>query len=263
MLQDEDRASGPALSAKGAGLLYAALAAALAGALLVAFGLVYGLLREHPNLAPGFIQEAYAALAIGLLLLAAQAALVFAGLVRPLREAAMRVDNLAQALDQHSHRDALTGVLNRTAFDHLIVRELEALRRYDVGFCAVMVDVDGFRQVNEIHGYETGDRVLCELAQLLKAHIRKADFLFRWRSGRFLILTSGINGTQALRFAGKLNVLVSGHAFQQGLRLTASLGVVRAQAEDSPEVLVARVKTALAQAKEQGPGNVGGDAADT
>jgi diguanylate cyclase (GGDEF)-like protein len=197
-------------------------------------------------------------LAIGGVLLAGQIALVYGALVRPLRAAAARVDSLTQALDQQSHRDALTGTLNRTAFDHLIVRELEALRRYGAGFCAAMIDVDGFRLLNERHGYETGDRVLCELAQLLKAHIRKADFLFRWRSGRFLVLASGIDGAQALRFAGKLSALVSGHDFHQGLRLTVCLGMTQAQVEDSPEVLIARVKTVLGQAKEQGPGGVAG-----
>ena len=261
MPQNENSAPGSAPPARGAALLYLALAAALAVALVVEFSLAYGLLRDHPTHAPLLAKQVYAALVAGLLLLAAQAALVYAALVRPLRAAIIRADHLAQALDQHSHRDALTGALNRTAFDQLIVREQEALRRYGVGFCAVLLDVDGFRQVNDKHGYETGDHVLFELAQLLKAHMRRADFLFRWRSGRFMVLASGIDAPQALRFAAKLRELVAGHGFRQGLRLTACLGVAQAQAEDTPEVLVARVKTALAQAKAQGPGSVAGGAA--
>jgi len=258
MPQDESQGLNAPPPARRAVLLYLVLSAALAAVLLVEFSVGYGLLRDHPSHAPGLLPEVYAALAAGLILLVAQWALVFGALVRPYREAAIRVDNLVQVLDQHSHRDALTGALNRTAFDHLIVRELEALRRYGAGFCAILLDVDGFRKVNELHGYEAGDQALQELAQLLKTHMRKADFLFRWRSGRFLVLSSGIDAPQALRFARKLSTLVAGHGFRQGLRLTACIGVAQAQEEDSPELLVARVKTALAQAKEQGPGSVAG-----
>ncbi|GAB6126769.1 GGDEF domain-containing protein [Humidesulfovibrio idahonensis] len=256
MPQDESHALNAAPPASRALLVFLALSLALAAALLVEFSIAYGLLRDHPTHAPAALHETYAALAAGLIFLVAQAALVYAALVRPYREAAIRVESLAQALDQHSHRDVLTGALNRTAFDQLIVRELEALRRYGVGFCAVLLDVDGFRKVNDLHGYETGDQVLFELAQLLKTHMRKADFLFRWRSGRFMILASGIDAAQALRFARKLGELVAGNGFRQGLRLTACIGVAQAEAEDSPELLVARAKAALAQAKEQGPGSV-------
>ena len=55
--------------------------------------------------------------------------------------------------------------------------------------------------------------------------------------------------------------LVAGNGFRQGLRLTACVGVAQAEAEDSPELLVARAKTALSQAKEQGPGSVAGTSA--
>lgn len=243
--------------ARSASLMYSASLAVLAAALVAEFLVAYSLLMDHPSHAPAVAREIYAALAVGLLALAAQAVLVFATLVRPYREAAIRVEHLAHALDQHSHRDVLTGSLNRTAFDQLIVRELEALRRYGVGFCGIFLDVDGFRQVNEAKGYEMGDQVLFDLAQLLKQHVRRADFVFRWRSGRFLILASGIGVEQARRFAEKLVGLVAEHPFRQGVKLTACLGVAQAQAEDSPELFVGRLKSSLSLAKEQGPGCVG------
>lgn len=257
-LQDDGLALAAVPQARNASLVYAATLAALALALLAEFLVAYSLLKDHPGHASSLSKELYAALAVGLLVLVAQAALVFGALVRPYREAAIRVEHLAHALDQHSHRDVLTGALNRTAFDQLIVREMEALRRYGVGFCGIMLDVDGFRHVNETKGYDAGDQVLFDLAQVIKQHMRRSDFLFRWRSGRFLILASGIGEDQARRFAEKLGQLVAGHTFRLGVRLTATLGVVRAQAEDSPELFTGRLKSALALAKEQGPGSVGG-----
>lgn len=256
MPQDERRPPEPAPPARVAFSLYLTLAAALAVCLVLEFSVAYGLLRDHPSHAPGLAQEVYAALVVSFLLLAAQAALVYFALVIPLRDAHQHAAQLAQTLDQHSHRDILTGALNRTAFDNLVVRELESLKRYGVGFCTIMLDVDGFRRVNDVHGYETGDAVLGELAKLLTANMRKADLLFRWRSGRFMVLATGLDEEHGRSFAAKLCAVVAGHGFRQGLRLTVCVGVAQAQPEDTPEHLVARVKAALGQAKEQGEGCV-------
>lgn len=256
MPHDENLEHAEAHSARGPCALYVLTLFALAGVLVAEFGVSYSLLRDHPGHAPGLTQEVYGMLVAGLLVLVAQGALVYAFLVRPLEEATLRREQLAMALDKSSHRDELTGILNRTAFDQMIVRELDALKRYGVNFCGIMVDVDGFRLINERLGYEQGDQALQDIATLLKQHMRKADFVFRWRSGRFLVLASGIDASQAQRFADKLRVLLASHGFRQGLQLTACLGVCQAQAQDTPEAFVGRVKAALARAKELGPSSV-------
>jgi len=204
-------------------LLYAATLVALFGVLLAEFFVAYQLLAGNPARAPELIRETYGAMVLGVAVLAAQAALVYAGLLKPVRENSLEIARLKESLDQHCHHDELTKVLNRIAFDQMIVRELEGLKRYNAGFSGIMVDVDGFRAVNESLGYDAGDQVLYELAQLLRQHIRKADCLFRWRSGRFLILASGIGVT---------------------------LGAAQAEAEDTPETFVARIKAALSLAKD-------------
>jgi len=189
-------------------LLYLVCLAVATAALSAEFFVSFSLLRDHPGHAPGLVQEVYGIFIFGLLALAVQAVLVHVLLLRPLREARLRIAHLNQALDQRSHRDPLTGALNRTAFEHMALRELESLRRYGLGLCGIMLDVDGFRRVNEQLGYELGDQALVELAQLLKHHVRKADCVFRWRSGKFLILASGIDEEQARRFADKLRFLI-------------------------------------------------------
>lgn len=256
MPQDDSLTLASVPPARGASLLYMASLAALAAVLVAAFLVSYSLLKESPAQDPVLVRIAYALLVFGLVMLAAQGVLVFMAFVRPYGEAAIRVEHLAHALEQHSHRDVLTGTLNRTAFDHFIVRELESLRRYGTGFCGLLLDVDGFRQVNASKGYEMGDQTLCDLAQLLKLHVRKADLLFRWRSGRFLVLAAGIDEEHARRFAHKLAELVAEHPFRLDVRLTACFGVGQAQAQDSPELFVGRLKSALSLAKEQGPGSV-------
>lgn len=231
-------------------LLYAATLVALFGVLLAEFFVAYQLLAGNPARAPELIRETYGAMVLGVAVLAAQAALVYAGLLKPVRENSLEIARLKESLDQHCHHDELTKVLNRIAFDQMIVRELEGLKRYNAGFSGIMVDVDGFRAVNESLGYDAGDQVLYELAQLLRQHIRKADCLFRWRSGRFLILASGIGADKAGLFADKLRELVARHDFRHGARISVTLGAAQAEAEDTPETFVARIKAALSLAKD-------------
>ena len=256
MPQDDSLTLASVPPARWASLVYLASLAVLAAAFVAEFLVAYSLLKDSPMQHPDLVRISCWLLGLGLALLAGQGVFVLAALVRPYRETAIRVEHLAQALEQHSHRDLLTGTLNRTAFDQHVVRELEALRRYGAGFCGIMLDVDGFRQVNETKGYELGDQTLYDLAQLIKLHVRKADLLFRWRSGRFLVLASGIDAEQARHFAAKLAELVAGHPFRQEVRLTACVGVAPAQEQDTPEQFVGRVKSALALAKDQGPGSV-------
>ncbi|MBU1042758.1 MAG: GGDEF domain-containing protein [Proteobacteria bacterium] len=231
-------------------LIYSATLAAIFGVLLSEFFVAYQLLADHPTHAPGLIKETYGALLLGVALLAAQAVVVYTGLLRPVRENALEIARLKDSLDQHCHHDELTKVLNRMAFDNMIVRELEGLKRYGAGFCGIMVDVNGFKAVNERLGYDAGDQLLYELAQLLKQHIRKADCIFRWRSGRFLILAAGIEADKAALFGEKLSDLVARHSFRNGARIGVTLGVAQAEAQDTPETFVTRVKTALALAKD-------------
>lgn len=245
---------GPELSPRrtAGAVPYMLTALALAVVLGALFLMVYELLAQHPEHAPGLVWRAYGALSVGMAALGLQALLVGLRLVRPLREKTAEAVCLRAALANVSHHDPLTGVLNRVAFDHSIVLALEGLKRYGAGFSGILADVDGFRAVNEAYGYETGDQVLHELAHLLKTHIRQADSLYRWRSGRFLIVAQGIDAGQAARMAEKLREVVSGHAFTGGVRLGLSLGVSAARAEDAQESFVGRLKAGLALAKEGG-----------
>lgn len=258
MSEDDNLEERPQTPARGVALLYLASALALAGALFAAFLTVFNSFEVGFQPTRLILDEVYGALALGLLVLLAQGLLVWTGLVRPLREALLNLAQMTRDLDAHTHRDALTGALNRAAFERLIVRELDALKRHKLCFCGIMLDVDGFRSVNESNGYEAGDHLLTELAGLLKGHMRAADFLFRWRSGRFLVLASGLDESQGLRLAEKLRALVAGHAFRGGATLTICAGVAQAQPEDSQEKFVSRVKGALFRAKEAGAGSVAG-----
>lgn len=229
-------------------LIHTLCMALATGALLTLFLAVRSLTGAHPEHADGLAGSADAALALGLTALVLAGASVFAGLVRPLRRADWIVGELAQALDRHRHRDELTGALNRTAYDQMIVGALEGLKRYGTGFCAIMAEARGFQRLCEEAGFEAGDRALAELARLLRANLRKADSLFRWRSGSFLILAPGIGVDQARLLAAKLERLASERELAGGARLPLALGVVQAEVADTPESFATRALAALDRA---------------
>lgn len=232
-------------------LVHTLCLALASGALLTLFLAVRSLTAAHPELASGpaagLASNADLALLLGLAALLLAGASVFAGLLRPLRRADWIVGELAQALERHRHRDELTGALNRTAFDQMIGGALEGLRRYGTGFCGIMAEARGFQRLCEEAGYEAGDRALAELARLLRANLRKADSLFRWRSGSFLILAPGIGRDQALLLAAKLESLAAERELSGGARLPLCLGVVQARTGDTPESFSTRALASLEQ----------------
>lgn len=229
-------------------LIHALCLALATGAMLTLFFAVRSLtaaLPEHTADA-GLAGSAHAALALGLAALVLAGAAVSAGLVRPLRRAHWLMRELAQALDRHRHHDELTGALNRTAYDQMIVGALEGLKRYGAGFSGILAEASGFQALCESRGYEHGDRALAELARLLRANLRKADSLFRWRSGSFLILAPGISADQARTLAAKLGQLAAERELAGGARLPLTLGVTQADAGDTPESFTARALESLA-----------------
>lgn len=89
-----------------------------------------------------------------------------------------------QLLRQRAEHDALTGLLNRGAFD-----ELQAsLEAYDGPLAFLLVDVDKFKEVNDGHGHETGDRVLKKVAGLLSRHFRATDYPVRIGGDEFAVI---------------------------------------------------------------------------
>ena len=87
-----------------------------------------------------------------------------------------------EKLTYNAMHDALTGLYNRSGYEFF-------LSRVDFTTCALLlVDVDYFKQVNDTHGHLEGDRVLCRLADLLRAHFRENDLLFRFGGDEFCVI---------------------------------------------------------------------------
>lgn len=93
-----------------------------------------------------------------------------------------------QQLKEMGIRDPLTGLYNRHHFNDVIRRELANVRRYGVSLSVLLVDIDRFKEINDVKGHAVGDDVLKFVANYLTSCIRESDFVFRWGGDEFLVL---------------------------------------------------------------------------
>lgn len=147
-----------------------------------------------------------------------------------------------EKLTWNSSHDALTGLANRPAFDTLLV-DTTALAA-TTPFCALFIDLDHFKQVNDTGGHAAGDAVLRDIAKALVSQVRKSDTVARLGGDEFAIVLSECPLDHARTIAEKIRVAVvdyrlewEGNTFSVG----ASIGLVRVDAgfETAKDVLAA------------------------
>lgn len=86
-------------------------------------------------------------------------------------------------------RDLLTGLYNRNFFNESIVRDVRRAERENHKLSIIMIDIDGFKSINDTYGHLHGDGVLQECANMLKKCVRKSDFLCRYGGDEFIAVT--------------------------------------------------------------------------
>jgi len=169
---------------------------------------------------------------------------------------ALVVSHFVAELKNASRYDALTGLLNRRAFDETLVTEVHRTRRMGEPFSVLMIDADHFKEINDRDGHAAGDRALQHLATLLAAHMRDIDRVGRYGGEEFVVLLPGTTQSDALVTAERLREKVQSlppRWQERALPLTVSIGVSEWRGdEDDVASLLARADAALYRAKEGG-----------
>jgi diguanylate cyclase len=164
----------------------------------------------------------------------------------------------AQQIQTHAteaRTDALTLLANRRVFDSELARCVADYRRLRRTFSLIMVDIDWFKKCNDVHGHQTGDAVLREVARLLRRKMRDLDIATRYGGEEFAILLPGMNLDHAAKAAVQLCGAVDNSSFrhrENEVRVTVSVGVAEVQGDEDGMMLVARADKALLSAKEGG-----------
>jgi diguanylate cyclase (GGDEF)-like protein len=164
------------------------------------------------------------------------------------------VRNQREKLTWASTHDALTGLVNRPAFEALLT---EATAGADhTPFCTLFIDLDKFKQVNDTGGHAAGDALLCDIAKKLGEHVRKSDTVARLGGDEFAVLLHQCPPGHARDIAEKMRRAVDDYRLEwegQQLSVGASIGMVRVDGSfaDTKQVLAA-ADAACYAAKHQG-----------
>lgn len=157
-------------------------------------------------------------------------------------------------------RDGLTGLFDQTSFKHRLKEELERQMRYGSPISLVMFDIDHFKKVNDTYGHAEGDRVLRQVADVLRQQVRLMDTAARYGGEEFAIILPEVEQQAAFIFAERLRQNVDNFfkAEEQPFPITISVGV-RTAHQDEPttaEALIVSTDEQLYAAKRGGRNRV-------
>ena len=122
--------------------------------------------------------------------------------------------------------DFVTGVANRRSFQELLETEIERIRRYPHPITVVYMDMDNFKQVNDLFGHKMGDEVLRCIASALKSQLRKTDLIARLGGDEFALLLPSTRLPEAETVIAKVRANLAEEMQQRNWPVTFSIGAV-------------------------------------
>ena len=146
-------------------------------------------------------------------------------------EKAYDLENAVMGQEQMRHlaeTDPLTNCFNRRALMEKLEQEMDRAARYATMLTGMMIDIDNFKQINDTHGHLVGDRVLKQLASLLKREQRSVDIVARYGGEEFVVLLPETTSAESRNFAERILRRVATHDFGEPgkpVRVTISVGI--------------------------------------
>ncbi len=174
----------------------------------------------------------------------------------------LEVHLLMQKLQQSAYTDTLTGLFNRKYLEESLKKLIPQVKRDHFNLAILLLDIDHFKSVNDEYGHDIGDKILEDVAIILKESIRESDLAIRYGGEEFLILLVGENTEEsAMKVAEKIRMNVEKKEFniKQGYTLNRTLSIGVSIVPDDTDDFATAVKfadIALYKAKEQGRNQV-------
>lgn len=166
-----------------------------------------------------------------------------------------------QELQELAITDELTGLHNRRAFHEALDRELRRSKRYQKPLSLIMLDIDGFKGINDTFGHQVGDDVLRSLAVHLQGAIRETDLLARYGGDEFAVILPETKAGEAVISAERLKNTIKNYSFKAGEThhsVTLSIGIadVTNGSTDSRNELINRADSVLYTSKGHGGNSI-------
>ncbi len=170
--------------------------------------------------------------------------------------------NIYAEILKHATLDALTGFYNRRQLDERIKQEISSARRKHTSLCAIMIDIDFFKKVNDTYGHSAGDFILKTVSKIIRSRLREYDIAARYGGEEFAILLPFTDETEAAMVAERLRKAVENKVIDiekvntkndtKTIKITISLGIYQFKSSDKTQDLLMNADKALYEAKESG-----------
>lgn len=157
----------------------------------------------------------------------------------------------------HATTDALTGLANRHSMEACFPNEIDECTSNENPVSMMMIDVDNFKQFNDMFGHIAGDRALVAVSKVLKSQFRPRDLLVRYGGDEFAVLLPGATCEQALDIGERVRVAVTGNTGDGSdsliqIPLHISMGVAEMESAGTLDALIRAADAALYRAKHAG-----------
>ncbi|MEW6593929.1 MAG: sensor domain-containing diguanylate cyclase [Thermodesulfobacteriota bacterium] len=166
-------------------------------------------------------------------------------------------------LEELALLDPLTRLANRRFVENAIENCIRELNRYGWATGILFLDVDNFKQVNDVHGHDVGDEVLRRIATTLRANSRGFDLFGRWGGEEFVGVVRNVGAVQLTAVAEKMRMLIAHTTVpsggEKGLTVTVSIGATLLRPEDTAEEVVRRADRLMYQSKREGKNRLTAD----
>ncbi|MCM1004255.1 MAG: sensor domain-containing diguanylate cyclase [Candidatus Gastranaerophilales bacterium] len=177
------------------------------------------------------------------------------------RQAAATINraNTYSTILQYATLDALTNLNNRRQFETRLGQEISITKRQNNPLCAMMVDIDFFKKVNDTYGHAAGDEVLRTVASIIKEQLRESDIPARYGGEEFAVLLPFTKIEEAQIVGERLRKAVEAHPVTVDnveIAVTISMGLAEYNKIESGEELFERADKALYEAKKGGRNRV-------
>lgn len=172
-------------------------------------------------------------------------------------QAAVAIENARLHIEAIT--DGLTGLYVHAYFQRRLMEEIESGSRHPIPLALLMIDIDRFKRFNDTYGHQVGDRVLADIACILKKSVRSGDLVARYGGEEFAIILHYVNHANALNVAQRLRHEVENLDFlieEKRVKVTISIGLAVWEVGTHKEELINQADQALYRAKRKGRNRV-------
>ena len=165
----------------------------------------------------------------------------------------------SEKLEYMAFFDPLTKLYNRRHFLIKLEDEIVHVNKNQQAFCIAFIDIDNFKDINDTKGHHIGDKILIQIATLLKESIREIDIISRWGGEEFIILFPKIDINNAESLTERLRIMIENNIKIQELlsyNLTASIGLTQFKQNDDINCIIKRADDAMYLSKDTGKNKI-------